>query len=129
MKTKDLIKHLQELDPTGECQVFCNGDIYFGERLPWYYDGKPGILTRDKSKAPYYDITGMRQITAEDGDKIYLHSMGLDDLAHNEVDGFVTNIIEGSDKFKNKYQKHKDAYLIEMYDEEKEKERLTNTEK
>ena len=47
MKSKELICQLQKLDPEGNCEVFGDGDIYYLEKLPWYYDGKPGILIRD----------------------------------------------------------------------------------
>lgn len=110
MKTKELIRQLQEADPEGNCEVFSNGDIFFVQRLPWFYDGKPGILIRDESKQGSYNIKGMRQITAADGpDKLYIMSMGLEDLAMDadEMGGFV---IEGSDDFKKSYQKYYEDY-------------------
>ena len=110
MKTKELIRQLQELDPEGNCEVFGDGDIYFLEKLPWYYDGKPGILIRDESKKPYYDIVGMREITPADGNKIYIKCMGLEDLAQDEASGFTPNIIEGSDDFKQVYKAHLDKW-------------------
>ena len=59
MKTKELIKELQELDPTGETEVVCGcGDIYFVEELPAYYDGRLGVLIKDESKKPYYHVKG-----------------------------------------------------------------------
>ena len=52
----------------------------------------------------------MRQITAADGpDKIYLVSMGLEDLAI-DADRLGPFIIEGSDDFKATYQKYYDEY-------------------
>ena len=110
MKTKELIKQLQELDPEGICEVFGDGDIYCLEKLPWYYDGKPGILIRDESKKPYYDIIGMRQITPADGDKIYLKCMDLEQLAMDESAGFNPNIIEGSYEFKQIYKGYLDKW-------------------
>jgi hypothetical protein len=96
MKSKELIKQLQKLDPEGNCEVFGDGDIYFCDRLPWYYDGKPGILIRDESKKPYYHVAGMRQIKPEDGDKIYIYTMTLDDVV---CDGHPDDIFEGDESF------------------------------
>lgn len=98
MKTKDLIKELQELDPTGECQVFGDGDIYFCEKVPWYYDGRPGILIRDESKKPYYDVVGIRQINETDGDKIYLKCMTLENVLYDSPQD-RSIITEGNPEF------------------------------
>ena len=110
MKTKELIKQLQELDPTGECQVFGDGDIYCLEKVPWYYDGRPGILIRDETNKGTYNIEGMRQITAADGpNKIYLVCQGLDDLAM-EADVLEDYQIEGDECFKERYKKYFDDF-------------------
>lgn len=115
MKTRELIKQLQELDPTGECEVFGgDGDIYFLEKLPWYYDGRPGILIRDETRKPYYDVIGMRQITEKDGDKIYIHCLGIDDVfGENDKDDLVC---EGDEYFKERARKARQEY-IEMITE------------
>ena len=121
MKTKDLIKHLQELDPTGECQVFTgDGDIHTGIRLPWYYDGKPGILIRDENRKQEYNIIGMREINESDGDKVYLYSQSLSDLVQEarQLDDYK---IEGSDEFKDGYMRCFNAwqeFLKEPVDKE-----------
>lgn len=40
MKSKELIKQLQEADPTGEVEVYgCAGAIHFIELMPGYWDG------------------------------------------------------------------------------------------
>ena len=44
MKTADLIRRLQEADPTGELECVAGGeDVYFVQRLPMYYDGWPHV--------------------------------------------------------------------------------------
>lgn len=98
MKTKELIRQLVEVDPDGECEVFCpDGDIWFVQRLPWYYDGRPGILHRDPElTGKSFDLTGMRQITEKDGDKIYVYTMDVDDLM---CDGWNDMIVEGDEQF------------------------------
>ena len=128
MKTKDLIKQLQELDPEGNCEVFGAGDIHFAQRLPWYYDGKPGVLIRDESNTISYNIEGMRQIDPSDGDKIYLYSLGLDDLAM-EADVLDDYKIEGDERFKSQYKKYFDDFKKLCLERVVEKECLTNPEK
>lgn len=45
MKTKDLIKHLQEIDPNGEFEICIeNADIEYIDVLPAYYDGRITIV-------------------------------------------------------------------------------------
>ena len=110
MKTKELIRQLQHLDPEGNCEVFGDGDIYYVDKLPWYYDGRPGILIRDESNKCTYNIEGMRQITEADGpSKIYLVCQGLDDLAR-EADVLEDYQIEGDERFKASYKKHFDDF-------------------
>ena len=51
MKVKDLIKQLQELDPTGEIEVCVgNSDIIDISLFPAYYDGYLQVLKKDLSK-------------------------------------------------------------------------------
>lgn len=86
MKTADLIRRLQEADPSGELECCVGGDdIYFVERLPAYYDGPHTILTRDPAKAPYWNITGAT--INYYGEKVKLHVVELADLiwGHPEI--------------------------------------------
>lgn len=79
MKTKELIKTLQELDPEGEIEVNVAGrDIYFAEVLPGHYDGGYSILIRDPEEAPFYNIHGIK--LCRTGTKIELHTMGYKDV-------------------------------------------------
>lgn len=78
MKTSEVIKKLQELDPTGELHVCCgNLDIHFMEEVPAYYDGPLQILERDAAKAPYYDICGAKYKST--GNKIQIHTLSIAD--------------------------------------------------
>ena len=93
MKTKDLIKMLQEVDPSGECQVNgYGGDLWFAQRLPWYYDGNSVIVERK----PNGVITGIRQGTKEDGDKVVIYELGIDEVM---CDWWGTATAHGSPEF------------------------------
>lgn len=88
MKTKDLIAALMEADPSGELEVGDgNADIYFVERQESYYDGSFQQLIRDKSKEPYYCITGCKVWAS--GQKVKLHLMGCEDVISNNPDATV----------------------------------------
>lgn len=96
MKTKELIRILQELDPSGEVEVNAGGgDIYSAETLPAYWDGALNVLIRDPSKSPYYDVIGMEEIRG--GDKIRLNIMSLDDVIFDDEDD--KGIYKGSENF------------------------------
>src|SRR3990172_7574886 len=62
MKTADLIRRLQEADPTGELECVVGGeDVYFVQRLPMYYDGLPTLLVHDPSKRDReWSIVGLK---------------------------------------------------------------------
>lgn len=111
MKSKELIERLQRLDPTGECQVYGEGDIYTAIRLPWYYDGRPGILIKDPDRdKDEFNILGLRQHSIDDGDKIYLQCYTLDDAASDEMLSGDTRIVEGSEDFLLTYDQYKKVY-------------------
>jgi len=104
MKTKELIKQLQECDPTGEVEVVCDGgDIFTVINLPAYYDGSLKVLIRDDTLKPYYDVIGMREI--REGRKVILQGMDLQDICW-DIDNPESLIIEGSDEFKESAKKH-----------------------
>lgn len=88
MKSRELIRILQELDPSGEIEVYAGNDILFAERLPGYYDGAPFRLVRDPAKAPYYDVVGF--VYDRCGPKIQLHTHGLTDAVVDLRDVPVT---------------------------------------
>lgn len=88
MKSKELIEALQQLDPTGETEVSVgNHPIWYVEDLPAFYDGYLQVLIRDKSKEPYYDITGAKYVG--EGRKISIHTMGVTDLLWNDPEAIV----------------------------------------
>ena len=96
MKTKDLIKLLQEADPNGEFECCIgNADILAIDVRPAWYDGPLQILKRDSNKNGY-NIIGVK-ITNQ-GTKIVLleHSIGdvLLDFSDIPVE-FDANIEEG----------------------------------
>lgn len=86
MKTKELIKLLQEADPEGECVVYSNGygPIYCLENLPGYYDGPCPILIQDPANAPYYNVVGYKFSNSQP--KLRLRSLDLEDALLNDPD-------------------------------------------
>ena len=80
MKTNELIKQLQAIDPTGDREVCIDGsaDIYSIHEELAYWDGRLNVLIRDESKKPYYDVVGVKIIHS--GTKIVLKSWSADDV-------------------------------------------------
>lgn len=77
MRTSNLIRMLQELDPSGDLEVSVgNTDILFVDRVPPWYDGEQEVLIRDDS-SPYYDVVGGYLRGAGD-DKIRIHTHSLE---------------------------------------------------
>lgn len=88
MKTKELIRLLQEEDPTGEVEVCVNNvDIYTLHTEPAYWDGSLQVLTRDESKKPYYNITGAKYVRT--GKKIVLNPLSIRDVLWNDSDAVI----------------------------------------
>lgn len=78
MKSKELIRILQETDPNGETEVTIDGaDIYCVARYPGYYDGCYQVITRDPSKTTF-NIVKIKRTRA--GEKIRLHTYSIEDL-------------------------------------------------
>jgi len=78
MKSKDLIKTLQELDPSGETEVCVhNVDIMYIESLPAYYDGTLQVLVRDEDGK----IQGAKYVRS--GDKIKINTMSISDYVEH----------------------------------------------
>ena len=121
MKTRDLIKQLQELDPEGNTEVVTPcGDIYFPEVQPAYWDGRLGVLIRDKrlQEEGYYHVKGMKIFSS--GQKIVLHSMSLRDVIWDqdmnemtiEYDSEETKEVMAS--YVNKCQKEYNDFINEI---------------
>lgn len=84
MKTKELIKLLQEIDPEGETECCIgNRDIHFLDKMPAYWDGILEILQRDHSRDPYYNICGAKYTSQ--GSKINIRSLSITDAIGNDV--------------------------------------------
>ncbi len=79
MKTKELIRRLQEADPEGEFECCVdNEDIHFLEVIPGYYDGRLQTFVRDPAHAGSFDIVGAK-VTGR-GTKIKIRHLGIGDL-------------------------------------------------
>lgn len=85
MKTKELIRRLQEADPSGEeeCCVG-NADIFFVENQEAYWDGYLQVLERDPAKAPFYDVVGARYVSK--GRKINIRPLSISDAIFTNED-------------------------------------------
>lgn len=78
MKTKELIRLLQEADPSGELECCVeNIDILGVYPELAYWDGAFQVLVRDNSKKPYYDVVGAKYIA--EGTKITISPHSIDD--------------------------------------------------
>lgn len=77
MKTKDLIKELQEQDPSGELECVVGGEpIFFLQNLPAYYDGSLQYLIQDPDKAGSYNVVGAKFI--DKGRKIEISTLTIE---------------------------------------------------
>jgi len=110
MKGKELIRLLQEIDPTGEIEVSVgNIDIWDVHQEPAYWDGKLQLLTHDESKKPYFDITGGKYVVS--GSKIVITPMSITEVLWGDPEA----VIDYSELEKNtglgsaEYRKHDDA--------------------
>lgn len=118
MKTKELIKLLQEADPSGESTVNCNRDpIYAVEGLPGYYDGPYTELIRDdeRQRQGFYSVVGFR--IRRDGDKVRIQTMPLEDCIWNcsslkEAQAFKLELHDSLDELRKEY--HQGAFDIEL---------------
>jgi hypothetical protein len=79
MKTKDLIRELQEADPSGEIEVCVNNvDIFCVTTEPAYWDGRLQLLVRDEKLKPYFDVVGGKYVTS--GSKVVIQPMSITDV-------------------------------------------------
>ena len=84
MKSKDLIKQLQKIDPNGEAEVVVDGDpIYFAEHLEGYWDGWYEVLIQDHSRTDY-NIKGTK--FTREGSKVRLHIMDYEAVLLSDPD-------------------------------------------
>ena len=88
MKTNELIRQLQEADPSGEEQVSVgNVAIWDVSKEPSYYDGCQQVLKLDP-EAKYYNVIGA-EIRGY-GDKIVINSLSIKGAMWNKIDIPVT---------------------------------------
>jgi hypothetical protein len=88
MKTSELIKHLQEADPSGEMECCLgNHDIHYVSAEPAYWDGCLQVLKRDPNKQ-YYNIIGAEYRSS--GDKLVIHGLSVMDAILNDPEVPVT---------------------------------------
>lgn len=110
MKAKELIRLLQEEDPTGETEVSVgNHDIFTVHTEPAYWDGKLQLLIRDESKKPYYDVVGGKYCTK--GCKIVITSMGVSDVLWENPDATVdySELGQYADRYRESDEKTRQA--------------------
>lgn len=86
MRTREVIRQLNEQDPSGELEVAVgNVDIFYIERLPAYYDGPLQVLKR--SGKPCYDVTGAE--VRRSGHKVSIRTLSIGDALHENPDLLV----------------------------------------
>jgi hypothetical protein len=101
MKTRELIRRLQEADPSGETECCVdNHDIFFVERQFAFYDGALEILIRDPTRQPNYDVVG--GIIRRTGEKVRIHVLSLEDAIFDSKDGQLPVEIEAADDVSRK---------------------------
>lgn len=84
MKTKELIRQLQDADPSGETEVCIgNADINFVDVLPAYYDGRLQVLQRNENNG-CYNIIGAKLVSQ--GNKVIIHPLSIYDALWNDPD-------------------------------------------
>jgi hypothetical protein len=97
MKSKEVIRLLQELDPDGETEV-CVGniDIHYIEHLPAYYDGTLQVLQRDENEDGY-NIIGAKY--CRKGNKLCIVPLSISDAIINDssIDSDSTLIVDYSE--------------------------------
>lgn len=88
MKTKELIKRLQEADPDGEIEVNINGeDPYLVETLPGYYDGSYQTLIHAEHRKPYYTPIGVT--IRRRGKKVIIKTLSIEDILFDNPDCLI----------------------------------------
>src|SRR5271154_5815793 len=110
MKGKELIRLLQEIDPTGEIEVSVgNIDIWDVHQEPAYWDGKLQLLVHDESKKPYFDIVGGKYVVS--GSKIVITPMSITEVLWGDPDAAIdySELEKNTALGSSEYRKHDDA--------------------
>lgn len=120
MKTKELIRQLQEADPSGEMDCCIgNVDIHFVSVSPSYYDGYKQVLIRNE-KNPYYNIIGAKVIS--EGQKVVLHELSIKSILWDDPDLPIEYDEYSERSYKEIHEnirKEVREFIIEMENEEK----------
>lgn len=78
MKTRELVRLLQEADPSGEAEANVDGcDIYQVYLEDGYYDGPYEVLIHDDNLKPYWTIVGGQ--FRRDGKKVKIVTVSIHD--------------------------------------------------
>lgn len=116
MQSKELIRQLQELDPTGETQVSIgNCDIWHVTMEPAYYDGRLHVIDFDENHRP---IRG-RRVTS--GSKIVLDPISIQDAIeyYEDENKFVVEYADDEERKRYEYidresKRRKDQISIDI---------------
>jgi hypothetical protein len=101
MKTKDLIRKLQEEDPSGEEHVCVgNVDIGFISKEPAYYDGAAQVILYNEKG----EIVGGKY--KRSGNKIQVHLRRFSDLIWDRKEGFMVDYSELSSDRQEAYKEN-----------------------
>lgn len=122
MKTKDLIKALQEADPSGE--LYCcvgNEDIFTVHVDPAYWDGRQQILILDENNE-YYNVIGAK-VTSE-GHKVVIRTHSIEDAIWSNPDLPIDLSGLGNPDWKEGYSKAIEKWRKEAKDGQQEIERM-----
>ena len=85
MKTKDLIKLLQETDPSGEMDCVVNNvDIFIAYGVVSYWDGCKQLLIRDETNKDCYNVVAAEY--RSDGWKVQIETMDISEALLNDPD-------------------------------------------
>lgn len=108
MKTKDLIKQLQELDPEGEVECCIgNNTIIAVDKLPAYYDGHLEIANIEK------DYNVISHTITNKGEKIHFMTFGVTDAILNNPDHKV-DTTESNQSYYNYIECFRDYVKVEF---------------
>ena len=80
MKTRELIRLLEEADPSGELECCIqNCDINFVDVAPAYYDGPLELLHRSGS-----DEKAVAASLTTTGQKVRIHALSIEDIIYDQ---------------------------------------------
>lgn len=106
MKTKDLIRQLQEADPSGELECCLgNADIHFIDVEPAYYDGCLQVLVRDEHR-----IVGAKYVSK--GHKVVIHPLSIRDAIFDKEDCPV-DLSDLQESWRERYKSRIEEYRQE----------------